>query len=108
MLKFLSVFFLSFSLLGVSFTSVFVPSTAKAGSECDGYVRGLSKNYNPSKGTGFLAVRAGPSSSSAMLAHLFNGDHVVVLDYANAWWRVSYNGGRNIGWVFAKYVKEVC
>jgi len=83
-------------------------STAHAGSECDGYVRGLSNNYNPSKGTGFLAVRAGPSSKSAMLAHLFNGDRVVILDYANAWWRVAYNNGNNAGWVFAKYIREQC
>ena len=104
MLKFLIAFSLVLStLMPINFVS-----TAHAGSECDGYVRGLSNNYNPNRGTGFLAVRAGPSSKSAMLAHLFNGDRVVILDYANAWWRVAYNNGNNVGWVFSKYVREQC
>jgi uncharacterized protein YgiM (DUF1202 family) len=62
---------------------------APAGAQyCDGTVHGLSGHYNLATGSGFLAVRAQPNSSSRMVGQLFNGDHTEILDRRGNWYQV--------------------
>ena len=82
---------------------VSVVSTAQA-AQCTGTVRGLSNTYNEAKGSGFLAVRAGPSSRSPRLGELFNGDEVEVLSVRGKWVEIEILDG--IAWVFGKYLRR--
>jgi len=88
---------------GVIMASSF--GTANAGS-CDGRVAGLSSNYNFKKGTGFLAVRSGPSSRTRMKAELYNGERVELYSKRGNWYEISAHGID--GWAYAKYIRTTC
>lgn len=79
---------------------------ASAGDGCTGVVRGLSSNYNPATGSGFLAVRAGPTTSATQIGELFNGDRVTVVRRQGNWYRISGQGMN--GWAYAKYIRNSC
>lgn len=79
---------------------------ASGGDGCTGVVRGLSSNYNPATGSGFLAVRAGPTTSATQIGELFNGDHVNVIRRQGNWYRISGQGMN--GWAYAKYIRNSC
>ncbi|XSG81907.1 MAG: integron [Methyloligella sp. ZOD6] len=84
-----------------------------------GEIAGLDPN-----GDGFLAVRAGPDGSYAMLDQLHNGDAVYICDQSGAWLGVvypgyqdcgvsspwpqaaAYQGPCSSGWVHKNYVRE--
>ncbi|MER8675476.1 MULTISPECIES: hypothetical protein [unclassified Mesorhizobium] len=53
----------------------FAASSPVGAQYCEGTVHGLSRHYDLDTGSGFLAVRARPNSSSRMIGQLFNGDH---------------------------------
>jgi len=73
---------------------------------CEGTVHGLSGRYNLAKGTGFLAVRARPNSSSRMVGQLFNGDTVEIFDRRGNWYRVAMGGID--GWAHRKWMWNSC
>jgi len=73
---------------------------------CEGTVFGLSRVYNLQKGTGFLAVRAGPSSSARMVGQFFNGDTTEILDRRGNWYRVAIGGID--GWASARWIRNSC
>lgn len=73
---------------------------------CEGTVHGLSGKYNLAKGTGFLAVRARPSSNARMVGQLFNGDTVEIFDRRGNWYRVAMGGID--GWAHARWMRNSC
>ncbi|UVK36752.1 SH3 domain-containing protein [Mesorhizobium sp. AR10] len=81
------------------------PSPASA-QYCEGTVHGLSRHYNLATGSGFLAVRARPSSSSRMIGQLFNGDHTEIFDRRGNWYKVGIGGAT--GWANARWLRNDC
>ncbi|MBX3568375.1 MAG: SH3 domain-containing protein [Rhizobiaceae bacterium] len=81
-------------------------SGSAAAQYCEGTVHGLSGRYNLAKGTGFLAVRARPSSSARMVGQLFNGDTVEIFDRRGNWYRVAMGGID--GWAHARWMRNSC
>lgn len=76
--------------------------------DCSGTIGGLSRTYNFNKGTGFLAIRARPTSSSRMIGQTFNGN-TVGIDRRRGNWLYIYDDASNTsGWVFARYVRRTC
>jgi SH3-like domain-containing protein len=81
-------------------------STPVSAQYCEGTVHGLSKHYNLATGSGFLAVRKRPNSSSRMLAQLFNGDRVEILDRRGNWYKVWT--GQVDGWSHRRWMWNSC
>jgi uncharacterized protein YraI len=81
------------------------PAAAQNG--CFGTVTGLSDNYNPRTGSGFLALRAGPTTQASQSGELFNGDALQIVGKNGSWFRVTTSEGRN-GWVSRQYVNQRC
>ena len=75
---------------------------------CEGKVHGLSSHYNPSAGSGFLAVRAAPRKSASQVGELFNGDKVEIFDRRGNWYKVAALDGSSEGWSSAKYIWNDC
>jgi uncharacterized protein YgiM (DUF1202 family) len=85
--------------------SLVAPSPARS-QYCEGTVVGLSGKYNLAKGTGFLAVRAGPNASSRMVGQLFNGNTVEIFSRKGNWYRVAMGGID--GWANSKWMRNSC
>jgi len=81
-------------------------STPAQSQYCEGTVHGLSKHYNLATGSGFLAVRKRPTSSSRMVHQLFNGDQVEITDRSGNWYFVGGNGWE--GWANRKWMWNSC
>lgn len=81
-------------------------STPAGAQYCEGTVHGLSSHYNLATGSGFLAVRARPNSSSRMIGQLFNGDHTEIFDRRGNWYQVEIGGGT--GWANARWLRNDC
>ncbi|MBZ9710261.1 SH3 domain-containing protein [Mesorhizobium sp. ESP7-2] len=81
-------------------------STPTVGQYCEGTVHGLSGRYNLATGSGFLAVRTWPNSSSRMIGQLFNGDHTEIFDRRGNWYQVEIGGGT--GWANARWLRNDC
>lgn len=81
------------------------PTPAQA-QYCEGTVHGLSRTYNLARGTGFLAVRAGPSASTLMVHQLFNGDTVEITDRRGSWYFVGGDGFE--GWAHRNWMSNSC
>ncbi|TPI26868.1 SH3 domain-containing protein [Mesorhizobium sp. B3-2-1] len=79
-------------------------SAPTVGQYCEGTVYGLSGRYNLATGSGFLAVRTWPNSSSRMIGQLFNGDHTEIFDRRGNW--VEIGGGT--GWANARWLRNDC
>lgn len=94
-----------FGLLQVVVT--LTPNLATAQTSCLGAVSGLSSQYNPATGSGFLALRAGPSSSALQLGQLFNGNIVTLVGKSGDWFQVVTSQGLT-GWVSRSYVSQGC
>jgi hypothetical protein len=77
-----------------------------AGAICEGTVHGLSLTYSLARGTGFLAVRAGPSATAPMIHQLFNGDTVEITDRRGSWYFVGVDGFE--GWAHRKWMSNSC
>ncbi|MER9328939.1 SH3 domain-containing protein [Mesorhizobium sp. M0488] len=73
---------------------------------CEGTVHGLSGRYNLGTGSGFLAVRTRPNSSSRMIGQLFNGDHTEIFDRRGNWYQVEIGG--TTGWANARWLRNDC
>ena len=80
---------------------------AQAGDFCTGTVRGLSRVYDPSTGSGFLAVRAGPTQSATQIGELFNGNRVEIVDRRGNWYRISARGIGE-GWASVRWLRNNC
>ncbi|TIT22799.1 MAG: SH3 domain-containing protein [Mesorhizobium sp.] len=89
-------------LAGLSFAA----STPSGAQYCEGTVHGLSRHYNLATGSGFLAVRARPNSSSRMIGQLFNGDQTEIFDRRGNWYKVDFGGGT--GWANARWLRNDC
>jgi uncharacterized protein YgiM (DUF1202 family) len=86
--------------------ALLLPGAALA-QECIGTVVGLSRVYDPSTGSGFLAVRAGPTRSATQLGELFNGDRVSIFDRQGNWYRV-YVPGIGEAWASSRWIRNSC
>ena len=76
---------------------------------CEGTVHGLSAHYNPATGSGFLAVRTKPKSSSYKLGELFNGDRLEIFDRKGNWYKIATQDGPMLeGWAHAKWIWNSC
>jgi SH3-like domain-containing protein len=75
---------------------------------CEGKVRGLSNNYNPSTGSGFLSVRAGPTRSATQLGELFNGDTVEIFRRKGNWYKIAAADGSVEGWASVRWIRNDC
>lgn len=86
--------------------AVFVaPAPAQAGN-CIGTVVGLSAHYNPATGSGFLAVREGPSTAAPQVGELFNGNQVDTGKSSGPW---VYVIGESVeGWVHSRWLRIRC
>ena len=73
---------------------------------CEGTVHGLSATYDPDAGSGFLSVRARPTSKSAKVHELFNGDKVEITDRSGNWYFVGGEGFE--GWAHRKWMRNSC
>jgi uncharacterized protein YraI len=73
---------------------------------CEGTVFGLSDRYDLAKGTGFLAVRAAPSSKARMVGELYNGNTVEIFARQGNWYRVAMGGID--GWANARWMRNSC
>ena len=73
---------------------------------CEGTVHGLSNTYDPDTGSGFLAVRARPTSKSPKVHELFNGDKVEITDRSGNWYFVGGAGFE--GWAYRKWMWNSC
>jgi uncharacterized protein len=85
----------------------FLSQTALAESTCTGVVTGLSGKYDPSKGTGYLAVRSGSTTQSRQIGELFNGDNVEVVGRQGKWVEIA-TSTHSQAWVFSKYLEVSC
>ena len=81
-------------------------STPVQSQYCEGTVHGLSRHYNLATGSGFLAVRKRPTSSSQMVHQLFNGDKVEITDRSGNWYFVGGAGFE--GWAYRKWMWNSC
>jgi len=81
------------------------PLPAAAGN-CIGTVTGLSPTYNPATGSGFLAVRDGPSRDANQIGELFNGDQVDVGKEEGPW--VYVLAEKVEGWVHRNWLRVRC
>ncbi len=73
---------------------------------CEGTVHGLSRTYNAATGSGFLAVRAGPSSKARKVGELYNGNTVEIFARRGNWYRVAMGGID--GWVSVRWMRNSC
>ena len=74
---------------------------------CTATVKGLSSNYNYDKGTGFLALRAGPSTKGGkqtIIGEAFNGQKYPVLGTKGRWVKLSALDGEV--WAHGKYLRR--
>jgi hypothetical protein len=96
------------ALAGLSALAIAGFAQPAAAQYCEGKVRGLSYNYNPSTGSGFLAVRAGPTRSAAQLGELFNGDTVEIFRRKGNWYKVAATDGSVEGWASVRWIRNDC
>jgi uncharacterized protein YraI len=96
-------------LLSLSALAAILALAAPASAQyCEGKVHGLSSHYNPSTGSGFLAVRAGPSRSATQYGELFNGDTVEIFTRKGKWYKVAATNGSVEGWASVKWIRNDC
>lgn len=86
--------------------SVVPAGTSAYAQYCEGTVHGLSRHYDLKTGSGFLAVRARPSSKSRMVGQFFNGDTTEILDRRGNWYFVAIGGIE--GWASTKWIRNSC
>ena len=77
---------------------------ATSAQACTATVRGLSSNYNQARGTGFLALRAGPGTGNAQIGEAFNGETYRVLGVRGGWVRIEALGGAL--WASGRYLRR--
>lgn len=86
---------------------VFGVTLPAAAQQCIGTVTGLSRTYDPRTGSGFLAVRAGPTTSALQIGELFNGDRVTIYDRRGNWYQI-YAPGIGDGWASSRWIRNSC
>lgn len=97
-------FGIAFAVFLSSFNSV---SYARGDGLCYGRVKGVGDRYNAATGTGFLALRAGPTRSASQIAELFEDDKVEIIKSKKGWLKVLADNGAE-GWVSSDYVRSSC
>ena len=73
---------------------------------CEGTAHALSGRYDLAKSTGFLPVRAGPSSKTAMVGQIFNGDTVEIFSRQRNCYGVAMGGID--GWANVRWMRNSC
>jgi uncharacterized protein YgiM (DUF1202 family) len=99
---------LTLALAGLSALFIAGFTQPAAAQYCEGKVRGLSNYYNPSTGSGFLAVRAGPTRSATQRGELFNGDTVEIFQRKGNWYKVAATDGSVEGWASVRWIRNDC
>jgi uncharacterized protein YgiM (DUF1202 family) len=95
------------ALAAVGFAGILLGSSGPVQAQyCEGTVHGLSSYYNLATGSGFLAVRKRPTSSSRMVGQLFNGDRVEIMDRQGNWYKVWT--GSVEGWSHGRWMWNSC
>jgi uncharacterized protein YgiM (DUF1202 family) len=95
----------AFSLITLAGLALAAPAQAQM---CEGTVHGLSSHYNPSTGSGFLAVRSKPRASSYQKGELFNSDKVEIFDRRGNWYKIASEDSPLEGWASARYIWNDC
>ena len=92
------------------------PAPAALAADCTGFVVNVRpiEQYNPARGSGFLAVRTGPGTRHDQIGELYAGDEVSVLERQGNWYLVRCVAGRctdplrgnprPVGWSFHRYL----
>ena len=89
-------------------TTLAMSVAAPAAHACNATVVGLSNTYNLRTGSGFLAIRAQPTTRSRMVGQTFNGNPLDVRRSRGRWhFAYDYNSGKR-GWVYGRYVSWGC
>jgi uncharacterized protein YgiM (DUF1202 family) len=96
-----------FCAMTVLAVSLAVAAPAPAQDVCFGTVYGLSRQYNPRTGSGFLAVRTGPGTGYRQIGELFNGDVVSIFDRYGNWYHI-YVEGIGEGWSHSRWIANEC
>ena len=91
------------ALVGAGLLGASAPAQARY---CEGRVYGLSRNYDPDTGSGFLAVRTRPNAHARQFAELFNGDRFGIVDRRGNWYQIELDGG--LGWANARWIRNSC
>ena len=97
--------FATIGALGTVAALAAVPERAHA---CQGTVYGLSRTYDLKRGSGFLAIRARPSSRARMVGQTFNGNTVDIRRRSGRWLFVFDYGSGKRGWVHGRWVDTYC
>lgn len=92
--------------LGLMVTVLGLAVTPALAGNCIGTVHSLSSQYNPATGSGFLAVRSGPSTDAPQIGELFNGDRVDTGKESGPW--VYVIGESFEGWVHRRWLRIRC
>ena len=75
---------------------------------CNATVAGLSGTYDLRTGSGFLAIRAQPTTRARMVGQTFNGNPLDIQRSRGRWhFAYDYNSGKR-GWVYGRYVRWGC
>lgn len=98
---------LAFGAIALLIVTDAVPAIARD-SLCDGEVHGLSRQYDPDNGSGFLALRSGPGTGYGQVAELFNGDAVEIRARRGPWYNVYVPSLDISGWVYSRWVVDDC
>jgi hypothetical protein len=69
---------------------------------------GPSNNYSSGTGSGFPAVRAGPTRSATQRGEFFNGDTVEIFQRKGNWYKVAATDGAVEGWASVWWVGNDC
>ncbi len=75
---------------------------------CEGKVRGLSADYDPDTGSGFLALRTGPGTRYRQIGELFNGDYVEIRDRQGSWYNLYAPSLDRAGWASSRWIRDNC
>ena len=88
--------------------AVLAGPAATSAQACNATVVGLSGTYNLRTGSGFLAIRAQPTTRSRMVGQTFNGNPLDIRRSSGRWhFAYDYNSGKR-GWVYGRYVSWGC
>lgn len=100
----------------ISAAAALILATQAQAGDCTGFVTGVQPvtRYNHAAGTGFLALRDGPSSGTRQVGELYAGDEIVVWQRSGQWYFVRCMAGRCLdplwgpaepsGWAYGRYL----
>ncbi|MEP1443449.1 MAG: SH3 domain-containing protein [Hyphomicrobiales bacterium] len=78
-----------------------------AQAQCVGFVRGLGKVVDPSKGRGVLSVRSGPGTKFRQITILLKGETATVFEQRGNWLAIVTTDNVS-GWVHRRFMRVSC